>query len=122
LYVPDALADWEIAFLITEINSGRYLKKDIQPSRIIKAGNDLSSITTMGGIKITPDVDVDKMNVKNGDFIVLPGANTWQNGNNQKILDKVSDIINKDITVAAICGATFALADNGIFGQQKTYQ
>jgi putative intracellular protease/amidase len=73
----------------------------------------------MGGIKITPDVDVDKMNVKNGDFIVLPGANTWQNGNNQKILDKVSEVINKDITVAAICGATFALADTGILNNRK---
>jgi hypothetical protein len=36
LYVLDTLADWEIAFLIAEINSGRNLKKDIQLPKIIK--------------------------------------------------------------------------------------
>jgi len=39
----------------------------------------------MFGIEISPDIDVDNMNVKNGDLVILPGADTWQNGNNQKI-------------------------------------
>jgi len=112
LYVLDTLADWEIAFLIAEINSGRYLKKDVEKPRIIKVGNDLATIKTMGGIEITPNTDVDNMYIKNGDLVVLPGADTWQNGNNQKIIDKIKE--NVGITVAAICGATMALAENGI--------
>lgn len=117
LYVLDTLADWEISFLTAEINSGRYLRKDIEKPQIIKVGNSMSAIKTMGGIEITPDVDVDNMEIKDGDLVVLPGANTWQNGNNQKIIDKIKQYSN--ITVAAICGATFALADNGILDNKK---
>jgi putative intracellular protease/amidase len=119
LYVLDTLADWEISFLIAEINSGRYLRKDIEKPKIIKVGNDLGKIKTMGGIEITPDIDVDNMNLQNGDLIILPGADSWQNGNNQKIIDKIKENINKKIFVAAICGATFALADNGILDNKR---
>jgi putative intracellular protease/amidase len=112
LYVLDTLADWEISFLIAEINSGRYLKKNIEKPKIIKVGNNLNSIKTMGGIDIIPDIDVDNMDMKNEDLIVLPGADTWLNGNNQKIIDKT--IGNMDITICAICRATTALAENGM--------
>jgi len=117
LYVLDTLADWEIGFLTAEINSGRYLKKNIEKPKIVKVGNDLNPIKTMGGLEITPDIDVDNMNIKNGDLVILPGADTWQNGNNQKIIDKIKGKSN--IIVAAICGATFALADNGILDNRK---
>jgi putative intracellular protease/amidase len=117
LYILDTLADWEIGYLTAEINSGRYLKKGIEKIQIIKVGNNLVPIKTMGGIEISPDIDVDNMNVKNGDLIILPGADTWQNGNNQKIIDKIKG--NSDIIVAAICGATTALADNGILDNRK---
>jgi putative intracellular protease/amidase len=117
LYVLDTLADWEIAFLIAEINSGRYLRKDIEKPHIIKVGNNLIPIKTMGGIEIIPDIDVDTMNPKKGDFVILPGADTWQNGNNQRIIDKING--NTDITIGAICGATFALADNGMLDNKR---
>ena len=117
LYVLDTLADWEISLLIAEINSGRYLKKNIEKPQIIKVGNNLNPIKTMGGIDITPDIDVDNMNLKNGDLVVLPGADTWLNGNNQKIVDKIKG--HNDIIVAAICGATTALAENGMLDNKR---
>jgi putative intracellular protease/amidase len=117
LYVLDTLADWEISFLTAEINSGRYLRKDIEKPKIIKVSNNLNPIKTMGGIEIIPDIDVDSINFKEGDLIILPGADTWQNGNNQKIIDKIKG--NNDITIAAICGATIALADNGILDNRR---
>jgi len=117
LYVLDTLADWEISLLIAEINSGRYLRKNIEKPKIIKVGNNLSPIKTMGGIEIIPDIEVDNMNIEKGDLVVLPGAETWQNGNNQKIIDKING--NQDIIVAAICGATFALADNGMLDNKR---
>ena len=119
LYVLETLADWEISFLIAEINSGRYLKKNIISPKIIKVGNNLTAIKTMGGIEIIPDIDVDNMNIEDKDLIVLPGADTWQNENNRKIIDIVSENINRDITIAAICGATIALADYGVLDNKK---
>jgi putative intracellular protease/amidase len=117
LYVLDTLADWEIAFIIAEINSGRYLKKNIEKPKLIKVGNNLSAIKTMGGIEIIPDIDVDNMDIKNCDLLILPGADTWLNGSNQKIIDRIKD--NAEINVAAICGATMALADNGLLDNKR---
>jgi len=117
LYVLETLADWEISFLMAEINSGRYLKKGIEKPQIIKVGNNLIPIKTMGGIEISPDIDVDNMSIKKDDLIILPGADTWQNGNNQKIIEKIKG--NSDVIVAAICGATTALADNGLLDNRK---
>jgi len=117
LYVLDTLADWEISFLVAEINSGRYLKKSIEKPQIKKVGNNLSPIKTMGGIEIIPDISVDDMDLKNGDLVVLPGADTWQNGNNSKIIEKIRG--NNGITIAAICGATFALANNGLLDNKR---
>ena len=117
LYVLDTLADWEISLLIAEINSGRFLKKGIEKPQIIKVGNNLTPIKTMGGIEISPDIDVNNMNIRKGDLIILPGADIWLNGNNQKIIDRIKG--NPDIIVAAICGATTALADNGMLDNRK---
>jgi len=119
MYVLNTLADWEIAFLIAEINSGRYLKKGIEPPKIIKVGYDLTPIKTMGGLEITPDVDVHNIVLKNGDLIVLPGGNTWQSKENQEIINVVNTNLDKDIAVAAICGATIALAEHGILDNRK---
>ncbi|ULQ58633.1 glutamine amidotransferase [Brucepastera parasyntrophica] len=119
LYVLDTLADWEISFLTAEINSGRYLKKNITKPKTIKVGNSLTPIKTMGGIEITPDIDITDMALQNEDLIILPGADTWQSENNQKIIDIVYESLNKNIIVAAICGATFALAQKGILDTKK---
>ena len=117
LYVLDTLADWEISLIIAEINSGRYIKKNIKKPPIIKVGNNKNPIKTMGGIDIIPDTDVENMNIEKGDLIILPGADTWQNGNNSKIIEKIKG--NDNITIAGICGATFALADNGLLNNKR---
>jgi len=119
LYVLNTLADWEISHLIAEINSGRFLKKNIETPKIIKVGNNLTPIITMGGLEITPDIDVHNINLENGDLIVLPGGNTWQNEENKEIINIIYKKLDMNITVAAICGATTALAEIGILDNRK---
>ncbi|MCL1928576.1 MAG: DJ-1/PfpI family protein [Treponema sp.] len=114
LYVLDTLADWEIGFLMPEINGGRYLKKNIEKPKIVKVGKNLNPIKTMGGIEITPDIGVQKMEMHKDDLLILPGADAWLNGNNDEILNFVKDNIEKNVTIAAICGATIAMANYGL--------
>ena len=119
VYVLDTLADWEIAFLTAEINSGRYLKKNIEKPKIVKAGKNLNPVKTMGGIEIIPDIDIKEIKMQKNDLLILPGGDAWLNGNNDEIINFLKENIDKDITIAAICGATIALANYGLLDERK---
>ncbi len=115
----NTLADWEISYLTAELNSGRYLDKTKPSVELIKIGNTTEPIKTMGGIIITPDESIDNIWFKEDDLLILPGADTWMEKENKKIIDIVSGIINEKVIIAAICGATVALANKGILNNRK---
>ncbi len=77
LYVFDTMSDWEIGYLTAELNSGRYYKKGLTPSKIVTVGIEKIPVTTMGGLKILPDIRLDECNIKNADALILPGGDTW---------------------------------------------
>ncbi|MCK9152277.1 type 1 glutamine amidotransferase family protein [Methanobacterium alcaliphilum] len=119
IYLLNTLADWEISYLTAELNSGRYLDKKIPPVDLIKIGNTTEPIKTMGGIAITPDETIDNIKFEEDDLLILPGADTWREEENKKIIDIVSSIINEKVIIAAVCGATIALANKGILNNRK---
>ena len=119
MYILNTLADWEISYLTAELNSGRYLDKTKPSVELIKIGNTIEPIKTMGGIIITPDESIDNIRFKEDDLLILPGADTWMEEENKKIIDIVSGIINEKVIIAAICGATVALANKGILNNRK---
>ena len=119
IYILNTLADWEISYLTAELNSGRYLDKTKPSVELIKIGNTTEPIKTMGGIIITPDESIDNIRFKEDDLLILPGADTWTEEENKKIIDIVSGIIDKKVIIAAICGATFALANKGILNNRN---
>lgn len=114
LYVFDTMADWEIGYLTAELNSGRYFKKGLSPSRIVTMGAAKSPVTTMGGLKILPDIVMDECSIKNTDALILPGGNTWMESIHEPIINKSAQCLKENIVVAAICGATIALAQHGL--------
>lgn len=119
IYVLNTLADWEISYLTAELNSGRYLDKTRPPIELIKIGNTTEPIKTMGGIIITPDESIVNIKFKEDDLLILPGADTWMQEENKKIIDIVSSIIDKKVIIAAICGATVALANEGLLNNRN---
>jgi putative intracellular protease/amidase len=119
LYVLDTLADWEIGNFTAEWNSGRYLDKSKPVVPIIKVGSSSAPIKTMGGMIITPDVFIDNVAFEPGDLLVLPGADTWMKNEHNRVISLVEPLLEKNVTVAAICGATMALAQNGILDNRK---
>ncbi len=119
IYVLETLADWEIGFISAELNSGRFLDKNKRKIAVIKIGNSLTPIKTMGGIVITPDEDISNIQFKEGDLLILPGSDTWMEEKNQKILNIASEVINNKVIIAAICGATIGLAQNGLLNNRR---
>jgi len=119
IYILNTLADWEIGYLTVELNSGRYLDKTRPPVELITIGNTTEPIKTMRGITITPDENIDNIKFEEDDLLILPGADTWTEEENKKIIDIVSSIINEKVIIAAVCGATIALANRGILNNRK---
>ena len=118
LYILDTLADWEIGFITAELCSRRYFAGNID-FEIIKIGNTIKPVKTMGGMIITPDKAASDIKFQEGDLLLLPGADTWMNEDNRQILDIVPDLLKKNVTVAAICGATAGLARIGVLNNHK---
>ncbi|MNK44704.1 putative protease YdeA [compost metagenome] len=118
LYVFDTMADWEIGYLTAELNSGRYYKKELAPSKIVTVGIDKTPVITMGGLTILPDIKLDECSIERLDLLILPGGNTWTETIHRPILKIAQRCLQEGIWVAAICGATMALAQTGLLNSR----
>ena len=119
LYILDTLADWEIGYIIAELNSGRFFNKTKTPVNLIKIGDTTKPIKTIGGIIITPNENINNIVFNKSDILILPGADTWFEDSNKKIMNLIPELLDQNVTIAAICGATLALAKNGILNTRK---
>ncbi len=117
LYVLNTLADWEIAHLTAELNSGRFLKNG--KVTIQKVSKNLNPVTSMGGMSISVDLKLSEVEFAEGDLLILPGADTWMEEEHKSVIQIVENLIHRGVIVAAICGATVALANAGILDSRK---
>ena len=118
IYALNTLADWEIGNLIAEIHSRRFFKKDAGEYEVRFVGSSKEEITSRGGITITPADVVDDIVPGQGDILVLPGADTWNESVHVKVIQKAKEFLEKGAVVAAICGATVALANAGMLNER----
>ncbi|MGL1890818.1 MAG: DJ-1/PfpI family protein [Spirochaetaceae bacterium] len=118
MYILDGLADWEIGYLTAELKSKRFLSEN-NNLNFKFISKTLNPIKTMGGTIIEPDIEISKINFKEGDLLILPGSDNWQKIDDNCLISRLKDFINKKINVAAICGATIFLAQLGILNNQK---
>ena len=114
VYVLDTLADWELGHVISELNSGRFFKKDAQCVSLKTVSFTKEPIHTMGGLTIIPDCLIDDIIVNEASVLLLPGADTWNDPKHGAIIEKASEFLTLGATVCAICGATAALAGFGL--------
>jgi putative intracellular protease/amidase len=113
-YVFNTLADWEPAYALAELRSGRYFKDRTLKYDIKTVGMNKDPVTTMGGVKILPDLTVSDMAADDAGLLILPGGDTWLEPIHAPIFPVVRTFLEKKIPVAAICGATISLAANGL--------
>ena len=113
LYVFDTMADWEPSYVIAELHSGRYFKDKTLKYEVKTVSITQEPITTMGGVKILPDLTIDDLMPPEAGILVLPGGDTWLEPLHTPIFNSVSKFLHAHIPVAAICGATVGLAAHG---------
>lgn len=77
LYATDTMADWEYGYLIAGLTMAREQNPDA--NRLLVASESGEAVTTMGGLRITPDVAL--ADLPPVDALILPGAGTWESAN-----------------------------------------
>lgn len=114
VYIHNDLADWEIGFVLPELNSARFFKEGAIKYQVKTVGLTLDPIVTMGGLRITPDLTVNDISHEDAAMLILPGGTTWQEPSHVPILEKAKSLAESGVAVAAICAATMAIAEAGM--------
>lgn len=117
LYVTDTMADWEYAYLTTQIAQAEAAK----PGRfsLVLVGDGLDSVTSMGGMPVQPAVDLaDIVNDEALAALVIPGGDHYDAGH-ERLLETTAQLMERSVPIAAICGATSLLARGGFLDDRK---
>ena len=117
IYLLNTMADWEIGHISAELNSRRFFKKDAEEIDLKYVSVSKETVKTMGGLTVTPDCLVDDISIDEKTVLIFPGADTWNDESNNKVLEKAVEVLGANGTVCAICGATVALAKKGLLDQ-----
>ena len=118
LYVLDTLADWEPGYITAELSSGRFFHKDAPKLAVRTIALSRDPVTTMGGLRILPDLAVQEVDARNAALLLLPGGETWLDPMHAPVIDKAREFLAAKVPVAAICGATMALAQAGLLDKR----
>jgi putative intracellular protease/amidase len=101
-FVFDGLADWEAGLAIAELNqSVAYTVRTM--------GFSKSPVTTMGGVRIEPELALQDM-PPDPAMLILPGGRLWEWDIDTELLANILELHHKMVPIAAICGATLLLA------------
>ena len=119
LYITDTLADWECGHVLAELHSGRYLKDPDSRYDLVLCGRTMDPVTTMGGLPMVPKVLFQDIRPGAGDLVLLPGADTWLDPAQGPVIEKIRMLLDEGVVVAAICGATMALANAGLLDKRS---
>ncbi|WAU78842.1 glutamine amidotransferase [Streptomyces sp. Qhu-G9] len=107
LAVYDTFADWETG------HTTAYLARAGYEIRTVGASGD--PVTSIGGLRVLPDVALDDVRPEDGALLILPGADLWDTGDElAPFARKAGEFLAADVPVAAICGGTAGLAREGL--------
>ncbi|MFC6286193.1 DJ-1/PfpI family protein [Nocardioides sp. GCM10027113] len=108
----DTFADWELGHLTTALNGDDFHQGPGYDVRYV--GATLDPVTSMGGMRALPDVLLHDLSPADSAMLVLPGSQIWATEAYRPFVDKARDFLTAGTPVAAICGATGALAQAGL--------
>jgi putative intracellular protease/amidase len=116
LGVYDTLTDSEVGHLLVELHTGRFTGTSFDVVAVAEVGE---SITTMGGLRISPDMLLDDLDPRRSDLLILPGAEIWDAGGGGTFAAAAARFLDVGVPVAAICGATAGLARAGLLDRRN---
>ena len=114
--VYDDLADWEVGHLLAELRTGRFTGR---PFEVRTVAASLDPITSMGGVRIVPDLALADLEPQDSALLILPGTSLYDAGGGSEFIATAGRFLDAGVPVAAICGATFGLAKAGLLDERE---
>ena len=110
----EGFADWEPAYALAELRrSGK------RP--VVVVGFDRNPVLSMGGLRVLPDTALGEVSAEEVELLILPGGDLW--GTGQYPESALSTLLTRleasGTPIAAICGATLALARAGLLNDRR---
>jgi putative intracellular protease/amidase len=112
----DTLTDSEVGHLLVELHTGRFTGKSFE---VVVVAESNKPVTTMGGVRISPDMLLDDLDPAGSELLILPGAEMWDRGGGERFAAAAASFLEAGVAVAAICGATAGLARAGLLDGRK---
>ncbi|MET9917359.1 DJ-1/PfpI family protein [Streptomyces sp. NPDC006435] len=107
LAVYDTLADWETGHTTAHLARAGFTVRTVGPTT--------DPVTTMGGMRVLPDLALADLRPGDSALLVLPGAGLWDSGDSLAPFARTArGFLDAGVPVAAICGATAGLAREGL--------
>ncbi len=110
LLLPEGMADWEPGLAVAGLRQWAGV-----PVRTVGFSRD--PVTTMGGLRLLPDLALDELRAHPDAvrLLLLPGGDLWEGDYPAAPLESVLQALEgAGVPVAAICGATIAVARAGL--------
>jgi len=112
----DSFADWEVGHLLVELRTGRFTGTRFD---IVTVAETADPITTMGGVRVLPDITLADLDPAGSSLLILPGADLWDEGGGAAFAEAARRFLAAGVPVAAICGATAGLARAGLLDERR---
>ena len=108
----DGFADWEPASALAELRrSFGFATRTV--------GLSAEPVTSMGGLRVMPDLRLAEFEPKQAEIFVLPGGDSWMAGEKCEVTSALHALVAEGRPVAGICAATLALAHAGLLNDRQ---
>ncbi|MBT2478666.1 DJ-1/PfpI family protein [Streptomyces sp. ISL-94] len=113
LAVYDTYADWEAGHTTAHLTQRGHEIRTVG----FAAGQP---VTTMGGVRIQPDLSLADLRPEDSSLLILTGASLWDTTDElAPFAAKAKEFLTAGVPVAAICGATAGLARAGVLDGRR---
>jgi len=112
--VFDGFADWEPAHALAELR--RWGKRAVRTVGFTRA-----PVVSMGGLRISPDLELSEARPADVELLVIPGGDLWEGETYPRshLESFIKALVAADIPVAAICAGTLALGRAGVLDHRR---
>ena len=112
IFLFNGFSDWEISYLTPEINKSEEFD-------LVYFSKDGNSVSSMGGLQVSPNTSLSEITVDELDMLILPGGTAWEKGENKELDQLTKEVFEKRKPIAAICAATSYLGQLGLLNDLK---